>query len=172
MTGEDIARAYWEHSRRRDPMLPRWEGLAPAVRRTRGCREADHHLAPARRGGAEPRSPDRRGRLMAEKLNAGHAANYATAHHAHQAAGARAQAELVEASEEVLPLGGGDVEGLVELGELLAARRGSAGLPLRDGLLGDADLPGEVGLGEAAPSADTFDERGHGEGVLGHRRSR
>lgn len=29
MTGEDIARAYWEHSRRRDPMLPRWEGLAP-----------------------------------------------------------------------------------------------------------------------------------------------
>lgn len=32
MTGEDIARAYWEHSRRRDPMLPRWEGLAPALR--------------------------------------------------------------------------------------------------------------------------------------------
>lgn len=35
MTGEDIARAYWEHSRRRDPMLPRWEGLAPDLRKNR-----------------------------------------------------------------------------------------------------------------------------------------
>lgn len=37
VTGEDIARAYWEHSRRRDPMLPRWEGLAPDLRKNRAA---------------------------------------------------------------------------------------------------------------------------------------
>ncbi len=35
VTAEDIARAYWEHSRRRDPMLPRWKGLAPDLRKNR-----------------------------------------------------------------------------------------------------------------------------------------
>lgn len=122
-------------------------------------------------GGHEPAV----GALRAREGDVGHARDPATGlppAHSPQPPAWPARLELVEASEEVLPLGGGDVEGLVELGELLAARRGSAGLPLRDGLLGDADLPGEVGLGEAAPSADTFDERGHGEGVLGHRRSR
>ncbi len=37
MTGEDIARAYWAHSRKRDPMLPRWEGLAPDLRKNRAA---------------------------------------------------------------------------------------------------------------------------------------
>lgn len=35
MTAADIARAYWDTSRRRDPLLPRWEGLAVDIRRNR-----------------------------------------------------------------------------------------------------------------------------------------
>ena len=37
MTGEDIARAYWNYSRCRDPQLPPWEGLASDLRRNRAA---------------------------------------------------------------------------------------------------------------------------------------
>lgn len=37
MNGEDVARAYWDYSRRRDPMLPRWEGLAADLRKNRAA---------------------------------------------------------------------------------------------------------------------------------------
>jgi hypothetical protein len=35
VTADDIARAYWDASRQRDPLLPRWEGLAVDIRRNR-----------------------------------------------------------------------------------------------------------------------------------------
>ncbi len=35
MTADDLARAYWDASRRRDPLLPRWDGLAADLRRNR-----------------------------------------------------------------------------------------------------------------------------------------
>ena len=35
MTAEDFARACWDASRRRDPLLPEWDGLAVDLRRNR-----------------------------------------------------------------------------------------------------------------------------------------